>query len=468
MSAFKRPPAASLLPAIGAVAALLALALTAVVAVHGMSEFERRASAIAHTDTVINRIIEIQSLLGDAQSAARGFVITENDSFLQPFERAKHALPERMAGLKSLVADNPAQSRAAGLLEAQAQDGLSIETSLVQLRREDGAGFAITLVASGEGEAVMLRTRERADAMIDVERRLLAEREIGAAASALQARALIVIGALIGAALFGATFTLLRAENRKRRAVDRALLSANSALQLHATELESANQELESFSYSISHDLRIPLRAVSGFARMLEEDYAAQLDSEGQRLLAVIRDSSKRMGTLIDDLLAFSRLGRQAMQHEIVDMQALVDSVVEQVRRKDDYPNSHLQIGQLPGCRGDRALLQQVWVNLVSNALKYSRTVAQPMIRISGHETSFETIYVVADNGVGFDMTYYEKLFGVFQRLHSGDTFAGTGVGLAIAQRIINRHHGRIWADATVEVGATFFFALPRPELPHG
>lgn len=468
MSAFKRPPDVSLFSAVGVVAALLALALTAAVAVHGISESERRAGRIAHTDTVINRIIEIRSLLGDAQSAVRGFVIAEDEKFLLPFERARQVLPERMVELKRLVADHPAQSGAAALLESLAQDGLSIETSLVQLRREEGAGAAITLVASGEGETVMRRIRAQSEGMIAVERQLLAEREIGAAASALRARTLIVIGALIGAALFGATFTLLRAENRKRRAVDRALLAANATLQVRATELESSNQELESFSYSISHDLRIPLRAVSGYARILEEDYAEKLDSEGQRLLAVIRDSSKRMGALIDDLLAFSRLGRQTMQSQAVDMQVLVNSVVEQVRRKDEYPNSHLQIGQLPGCHGDRALLQQVWMNLIANALKYSGTVAQPVIRISGHETSFETIYMVADNGVGFDMTYYQKLFGVFQRLHSADTFSGTGVGLAIAHRIINRLHGRIWAEAAVDVGATFFFALPRPELHHG
>ena len=468
MLAFKRQPDASILPVIGALAALLALAMTAAIALHGIGEFQRRAERISNTDNVINRITEIELQVGEAQSAVRGFVIAENENFLQPFKHARQILPQRFRSLKAQVADNPAQGQAIVLLEGLVNDGFSIDDSLVELRRSDGAGAAITLVASGEGEAVARRVRAQADTMIASERKLLGQRETLAAASALRARTLIVLGALIGAVLFGATFILLRRENRRRRAGDRALLAANDALRQRAVELEESNQELESFSYSISHDLRIPLRAVSGYARMLEEDYAERFDSEGRRLLAVIRDNGRRMGALIDDLLAFSRLGRQAMQAEPVDMQTLVDSVVDQVRRKDDYPNSHLQIGQLPACHGDRALLQQVWVNLISNALKYSGKAAQPQINISGHETGFETIYVVADNGVGFDMTYYEKLFGVFQRLHSAEDFPGTGVGLAITQRIVKRHRGRLWAESTVDVGSTFFFALPRHEAEHG
>ena len=468
MFAFKRHPDDSALPTIGAIAALLALAATAAIALHGIGEFQQRVARITHTDTVINHITEIELLVGETQSAVRGFVIAENEGFLQPFQRAREILPQRFVALQALVADNPEQARAAVLLAAQVAAALSIDESLLQLRRNDGAGAAITLVASGEGEALTRRVRALADGMIADERKLLGEREQSAAVSALRARTLIVLGALVGATLFGATFILLRMEYRRRRALDRALLAANDALRQRAVELEASNQELESFSYSISHDLRIPLRAVSGYARMLEEDYAGKFDSEGQRLLAVIRDNSKRMGALIDDLLAFSRLGRQAMQTEAVDMQVLLGSVVEQVRRKDDYPNSHLQIGHLPMCHGDRALLQQVWINLISNALKYSSNVPQPEIQVSGHETSLETIYVVTDNGVGFDMTYYEKLFGVFQRLHSADDFPGTGVGLAIAQRIIKRHHGRIWAESVVDAGTTFFFALPRQEAEHG
>ena len=468
MSASTRQPDASRLPAIGVFAALLALVLTAAVALSSITEFEHRAAEIARTDLVISRIEEIKSMQGDARSAVRGFVIAGESTFLRPYQRAQRDMPQRLTALRALVAGDPAQAGDAAALETQIKASSSIEASLLAQRISGGTAAAAALVASGEGESVMERVRTGADRMIARERQALGEREVVAARSALHARTLIVLGALIGAAIFTATFLLLRSENRKRRLVDRTLTEVNAALQQRAVELETSNHELESFSYSISHDLRIPLRAISGYARMLEEDYADKFDSEGNRLLTVIRDNSKRMGALIDDLLAFSKLGRQSMQMELVDMQELLDGVVEQVRRKDEYPNSHLEVGQLPSGYGDRALLQQVWVNLLSNALKYSGTVPQPMIRVSGHETGFETIYVVTDNGVGFDMQYYGKLFGVFQRLHSQEAFPGTGVGLAITQRIVNRHRGRIWAESKVDAGATFFFALPRQELVHG
>ncbi|MDP9109410.1 MAG: CHASE3 domain-containing protein [Pseudomonadota bacterium] len=454
----------SALPAIGVMTVLLALAITTAVALWSINEFERRAGWIGHTDIVIAHISDVGSVLQDAQSAVRGYIITGDERFLAPYTAARSTIVTRIDGLRKLVADNPSAVQAVGQLESQARDSLSIDDSMVQLRRSGSAAAAMGLVASGEGESVMWRIRLRIEQMIDAERHLLGQRESSAAASALHARVLIVLGALTGAAVFIAVFMLLRNENRRRREVDGALTAANDALQQRAQELEASNRELESFSYSISHDLRIPLRAVSGYALMLEEDYADKFDAEGRRLLGLIRDNSKRMGALIDDLLAFSRLGRQAMSAELVDMRLLVDSVIAQVKRGDDFANTQLQIGVLPAAWGDRALLQQVWINLLSNALKYSSGATEPVVRISGHETGLETIYVVADNGVGFDMQYYAKLFGVFQRLHSAETFPGTGVGLAIAHRIISRHRGRIWAEASVDGGATFFFALPREE----
>ncbi len=194
---------------------------------------------------------------------------------------------------------------------------------------------------------------------------------------------------------------------------------------------------------------------------MLEEDYADKIDDEGKRLLSVIRDNSRRMGELIDDLLAFSRLGRQSIQAVEVDMRALVDRAIEQVKRKDEYASARIEINDLPPAWGDRALLQQVWLNLISNALKYSSTREHPEITINGVAADDETHYTVSDNGVGFDMQYYGKLFGVFQRLHSADVFHGTGVGLAISHRIVTKHGGRISGESVLDHGASFLFALP-------
>jgi signal transduction histidine kinase len=224
-------------------------------------------------------------------------------------------------------------------------------------------------------------------------------------------------------------------------------------------ELEATNRELESFSYSVSHDLRAPLRAVDGYARMLEEDYRERLDDEGRRLLAVVRDSAARMGRLIDDLLAFSRLGRQAPAARPVDMATLAAEVANEVRGDS---RAAIEIGALPAAHADPAMLKQVWLNLIGNAVKYSAKRADARVEIRGREEPRELVYSVRDNGVGFDMRYAAKLYGVFQRLHRADEFPGTGVGLAIVQRIVTRHGGRVWAEGKPGQGACFHFSLPR------
>ncbi len=232
------------------------------------------------------------------------------------------------------------------------------------------------------------------------------------------------------------------------------------------TELEAANKELESFSYSVSHDLRSPLRAVDGFSRILLEDYAAALDAEGRRLLGVIRDSSRKMGQLIDDLLEYSRLGRKPLASAEIDMKRLVEEVLGELPASGGSP-PRLDVGVLPPARGDATLLKQVWANLLANAVKFSAKREPPVIEVSGRESGAQCVYCVKDNGAGFDMRYREKLFNVFQRLHREDEFEGTGVGLAIVQRVIARHGGRVWAEGAVDAGAAFYFSLPKGS-PHG
>lgn len=226
-------------------------------------------------------------------------------------------------------------------------------------------------------------------------------------------------------------------------------------------KLEATNKELEAFSYSVSHDLRAPLRAVDGFARMVLEDYAERLDDEGRRQLGIIRDGAQKMGRLIDDLLSFSRMGRREMSFADVDMTAVARDVAEELRRLETARTIEVSVASLPATHGDPAMLRQVWVNLLSNAIKYTRPRAQAHIEVGCQADGAENIYSVKDNGVGFNMEYVGKLFGVFQRLHGPEEFEGTGVGLALAQRIVHRHGGRIWAEGKVNEGATFSFALP-------
>lgn len=227
-------------------------------------------------------------------------------------------------------------------------------------------------------------------------------------------------------------------------------------------ELETANNELEAFSYSVSHDLRSPLRTVDGFSQALIEDYGDKLPDEGRRYLQTIREGAQRMGVLIDDLLTFSRLSRLPLQKQCVDMEHMVRETLAELAPENGASRPEIEIGELPKEHGDPALLKQVWINLVSNALKYSRNRVKPVIEIGWRRENGAGAYFVSDNGTGFNMDYAHKLFGVFQRLHRTDEFEGTGVGLAIVQRVIHRHGGSVWAQAAVDRGATFYFTLEK------
>jgi len=222
-----------------------------------------------------------------------------------------------------------------------------------------------------------------------------------------------------------------------------------------AAELASANKDLEAFSYSVSHDLRAPLRVIDGFSRILLENYAPQLPPDATRSLGHVHEGAVQMGRLIDDLLAFSRLGRQPLNKQAVAMQAMVEQILESMEHERQGRQVEVALGTLPECRGDPALLRQVWVNLLSNAFKFTRGREAARIEIGCQEKDGALAYFVRDNGAGFDMRYVDKLFGVFQRLHSAEEYEGTGVGLAIVQRIIHRHGGRVWAEAEVNQGAT-------------
>jgi PAS domain S-box-containing protein len=242
--------------------------------------------------------------------------------------------------------------------------------------------------------------------------------------------------------------------------------AAAAALAAKAAQLEASNRELESFTYSVSHDLRAPLRAIDGFGVMLEEDYGGLLDAEGRRLLSTMRDNARRMGVLIDDLLAFSRLSHASLNVTEVNVDGLVREVIAELPTGGGACID-FDLGPLAPVQGDRGLLRQAWINLLSNAVKYSSTVPRPRVEIRSRVDALQTVYTVRDNGVGFDMKYVDKLFGVFHRLHAADEFAGTGVGLAIVHRIVTRHGGRIWAEGELLRGALFSFSLPNPGREH-
>jgi PAS domain S-box-containing protein len=249
-----------------------------------------------------------------------------------------------------------------------------------------------------------------------------------------------------------------------RKRTEQAIRKLNADLEKQAEKLQAANKELEAFSYSVSHDLRAPLRAIDGYTRILVEDYESILDAEGKRVCSVVSREARRMGQLIDDLLSFSRLGRKEMYSSKIEMRTLVVSILNELLKEEDRERIDVHIAKLPVAKGDPSLIRQVWFNLLSNAIKFTSKKDRAVIEVGSKATKEEFMYYVRDNGAGFEMEYANKLFGVFQRLHSESEFSGTGVGLAIVQRIIRRHGGRVWAEGEAEKGATFYFALPRKE----
>jgi signal transduction histidine kinase len=246
----------------------------------------------------------------------------------------------------------------------------------------------------------------------------------------------------------------------KLEQMEAEIFQSSQQVQLTNRKLEEANKELEAFSYSVSHDLRAPLRAVSGFAQAVIEDFGEQLPADGQRQLRVIRDSAEKMGELVDALLRFSQLNRHELTRQRVDMRALADECLKELKSMISDRRVDITVNQLPPCEGDRVLLKQVWVNLLSNAFKYSRKRDVAVVEIGCDANAGVNTYFVRDNGSGFDMRYANRLFGVFQRLHAAKDYEGTGVGLANVQRIIQRHGGQVSAEAELDRGATFRFNL--------
>ncbi|HUN54630.1 MAG TPA: ATP-binding protein [Smithella sp.] len=227
------------------------------------------------------------------------------------------------------------------------------------------------------------------------------------------------------------------------------------------SQLEAANKELESFSYTVSHDLRAPLRAIDGYSRMILKDLQDKIEADTKRKLNLLRENIKEMGQLIDDLLELSRLGRRAIETDAVNMEKLIQDVWEENKSKTENRNINFRMKNILAAVGDEALIKQVIVNLIANALKFTRTREEACIQVGCKKEEKEVVYYIKDNGVGFDMAHYNKLFGVFQRLHSASDFEGTGIGLSIVQRIVHRHGGRAWANSKVDKGSTFYFSLP-------
>jgi len=266
--------------------------------------------------------------------------------------------------------------------------------------------------------------------------------------------------------LVGERTRSLQIEIVERRRAELAVKELNANLEQRVSErtdeLQSTIRDLQTFSYSISHDLRTPLRSINSFASVLLEDFSEGLNAEGRRLLNSILQRTVNMGTLIDDLLTFSKVSMQQLAIGPIDMTELVGELVERLSGGEFPKTVQFRVAEMPQARGDRAMISQVLENLLANAVKFSRKVAHPTVEVGALVEERENVYFVKDNGVGFDMKYVNAIFGVFQRLHNSEEFEGTGVGLAIVEQIVTKHGGRVWAESTLGEGASFYFSLPR------
>lgn len=395
------------------------------------------------------------------ETSVRGFVITDAESFLEPYHQAMEALPPALRNLREHGRSQPDWSRRVERITDLVRVRVERAEGMVRLCREGQGDLVRNQIKAGGGQQITAEIRAE---LLQLEREARGQLNTHLANMHRQTRltmTTVTSGLLVALVMLVVAGMRVTHDLTQRRLAEMALADSNRRLEEQAVRLRDANRELEAFSYSVSHDLRAPLRGIDGFSRMLAEDYGPQLDEEGLRLVGVIRGEARRMGLLIDDLLNFSRVGRQQLQLAQVDMTALAGEAWAELLRHHEGNAPELVLHPMPPVRGDRPLLRQVFINLIGNALKFSFDQEKPRIEIGGANHGGVRHYFVRDNGVGFDPQHAHKLFGVFQRLHSEAEFEGVGVGLALVQRILHRHGATIRAEGRPNEGAVFHFEFP-------
>lgn len=421
---------------------------------------------VNHSDEALEQISAVNSSLRKAESAVRGFVITHDPQFLGAHISAVDEGREHLNRLRRLTADNLSQKARCDTLAGHIEVREKALSQLTAATNTSKASPAVLRTFVEQGEQYMEAAESDLAAMKGEERALLRGRLGAARKAALYTATAIFLGVLAAAVALGVAGLIIFRDLRKQRDAERQIREARDRLEdrvaERTAELQSAYKELETFAYSVSHDLRTPLRHIDGFTVMIHGQCAGQLNDEAKRYLGKITAASQHMGQLVDGLLAFSRLGRAGLYRSHVDLNQLVQEVRQSLEPEASGRKVVWKVDDLPEIYADRTMIGQVFSNLLSNALKYTRNCAEAVIEIGcSARTTTDAVLQVRDNGTGFDMKYADKLFKVFSRLH-GSEFEGTGVGLANVRRIVERHGGRIWAEASPGAGSTFYVSLPR------
>jgi signal transduction histidine kinase len=416
---------------------------------------------VTHTHLVVESLEQIRIDIMQAETGQRGYILTGDEKYLTPFEDSISKVQQDVEEFRQLTSDNPRQQEAIQQLEPMIVDRLAGLNQRLEIRKRSGLLAGAEAVASGDnGEELMEGIRGQISEMRHTEGQLLASRLSVATAGARKVKAIIIVGNALALLILLAAGFVIHRETGRRNLAEQGLKSINERLERRTMELSETNHELESFSYSVAHDLRAPLRQIAGYSNVLSKDHGPALDAEASRYLEKIDEGARKMGRLVDDLLSLSKIGRQEILLQATALDSLLRQVVEELEPEYLGREVEWRIGDLFSADCDPGLMKQVFVNLLSNAVKYTRKRKNAVIEVGQMRQNDQRVFFIRDNGVGFEMQYVSKLFGVFQRLHKARDFEGTGVGLAIVQRIIRKHGGQIWAEAKLDEGATFFFTL--------
>ncbi|HET9402771.1 MAG TPA: ATP-binding protein [Candidatus Acidoferrales bacterium] len=439
--------------AIGSLLSIGGLVLLFSAAYRSNTRFLEWNNLVVHTRDVLRTLEDFSSAMKSGQLAAVEYYSNGGEVQVQALAAAQAAGRRALDRVRTLTVDNPKQQRKLEVLAPLADQGFELLHRVIELRQAGKSGpDAMKPVTDDARKISPLLASALAD-MIGEENRLLEQRSAEAAVTARRTRILQLIGGIFATGMVVGVFLLFLRENSARASAETRLRHANA-------QLRSTNRELEAFSYSVSHDLRAPLRGIDGFSQALLEDHSAQLDEQGKVYLQRVRTAVQRMGSLIDDLIGLSRIARTQLGREAVDLSQLARTVAEEVRNSDSARTAQFSIAPDLRAEGDPRLLRVVFQNLFGNSYKFTSKRERAQIEFGRTNENGKSAFFIKDNGAGFDPEYSSRLFGAFQRLHAASEFPGTGIGLATVQRIIHLHGGDIWAKGEPGRGATFFFTL--------
>jgi signal transduction histidine kinase len=408
---------------------------------------------VVHTHQVLEKLAAMRIVLTEQETGVRGFLTTGEEAELQSYESGHRQLQTDMEEVRELTQDNPRQQQALDGLEPLAAERYVELGKAIAARRERAVVRRVAMIGEENEKQTVDAFQAAITAMEAEEQRLLSQRLQNARHSSQMTKILIIAGNAVAFSFLFAAGLVIFQEMGRRHQAEEEVLRSNA-------DLAAANKELQAFSYSVSHDLRAPLRSIDGFSLALLEDYENKLDADGKDHLRRIRGATDRMAELIDGMLNLARISRADMVRENIDLSSLAREIASELQASQPERQVAFSIPAKLPATGDRVLLRVVLENLLSNSWKFTRELPSARIEFGTQPNGGQRAYFVRDNGAGFDMQHAEKLFGVFQRLHRQSEFPGTGVGLATVQRIIHRHGGKIWAEAKPGQGATFYFVL--------